>query len=162
MLTIRPTSLKDANTYVAKNHRHNVPTSGNKFSIACYDDERLCGVAICGRPIARLLDNGSTLEILRVCTDGTFNACSKLYGACCRIAKEMGYEKIITYTLESETGASLKASNFNLVAENVGGTTWNTPSRPREQVQITLFGEVQRYPTERKKRWEKMLKGKPH
>ena len=112
MLTIKPIHLKPANEYVRQYHRHNIPTVGGKFAVSCYDDNRLCGVAICGRPTARNADDGMTLEIYRNCTDGTYNACSKLYGVCVRIAKEMGYTRIITYILESENGASVRASNF--------------------------------------------------
>ncbi len=85
------------------------PACWGKFAVACYDGDRLCGVAICGRPVARYLDDGLTLEILRCCTDGTDNACSKLYGACCRIGFDMGYEGVVTYTLATEGGASLRA-----------------------------------------------------
>lgn len=113
MLSIKPITLKSANEFVKQYHRHNLPTVGCKFVIACYDNNRLCGVAICGRPTARNADDGKTLEIYRNCTDGTYNACSKLYGACIRISKEMGYEKVITYTLDSENGTSVLASNFS-------------------------------------------------
>ena len=158
MLEIRPIKLRDANAYVARNHRHNMPTNGHKFSIACYDGDRLCGVAIAGQPVARKLDDGLTIEIRRVCTDGTYNACSMLYGACSRCAREMGYKRIVTYTLESEGGASLKASGFSLVEKCAGGGTWDVPSRPREIAQITLFGEERKYPIEKKIRWEKRFK----
>ena len=121
MLEIRPITLKAANQYVAANHRHNMPTTGHKDSIACYDGDRLCGVAIAGRPVARRLDDGLTIEIMRVCTDGTRNACSILYGACSRCAKEMGYKRVITYTLMSESGASLKAAGFKQKCVNGGG-----------------------------------------
>lgn len=84
----------------------------------------IVGVAVCGRPVSRKLDDGFTVEINRLCTDGTYNACSLLYGACCRVAKEMGYKKIITYILESENGASLKASNF-VCEGRAGGKKWN-------------------------------------
>lgn len=127
MLKIKPLHLRQANEYVNKYHRHNLPTAGGKFAIGCYDDERLCGVAICGRPTARNADNGETLEIYRNCTDGTKNACSKLYGACVRIAKVMGYKKVITYILESENGASLKASNF--ICEGKAGLKRQTGAR---------------------------------
>lgn len=110
MLEIRPTHLKSACDYVKEHHRHNIPPVGGKFAVSCFEDERLCGVAICGRPISRHLDNGTTLEIYRNCTDGTKNAYTKLYGACIRIARNMGYKKVITYTLESENGASLRAA----------------------------------------------------
>ena len=128
-LEIRPIHLKQANEWVKQYHRHNIPTVGGKFSVSCYDGERLCGVAICGRPTARKSDDGFTLEIYRNCTDGTKNACSKLYGACLRIAKDMGYRRVITYTLESEHGASLKASNFIQEGE-AGGLAW-TGTRKR-------------------------------
>lgn len=129
MLQIRPIHLKAANEYIKQFHRHNLPTVGGKFAVAVYDDDRLCGVAVCGRPTARNADNGSTLEIYRVCTDGTKNACSKLYGACVRVAKEMGYAKIITYILESENGASVKASNF--VLEGKAGLIEQTGARQK-------------------------------
>ena len=131
MISIAPIHLKDAAVFVSKYHRHNIAPRGGKFAIACLDDGRLCGVAICGRPIARKLDDGGTLEIYRNCTDGTKNACSKLYGACVRIARDMGYAKVITYTLQSESGASLKAANFALEKENCGGKQW-TGTRKRD------------------------------
>ena len=121
LLKIRPCDLKTANEFVKNYHRHHKPTVGHKFSISCYDDDRLCGVAICGRPVSRHLDNGLILEVNRLCTDGTYNACSKLYSACKRIAKEMGYDKIITYILESENGASLIASGFVCEGSAGGG-----------------------------------------
>lgn len=104
MLTIGPIHLAPAQAFVKDYHRHSIPPVGGKFAVACYDDGRLCGVAICGRPVARRLDDGITLEIYRNCTDGTRNACSKLYGACQRIARDMGYKRVITYTLASENG----------------------------------------------------------
>lgn len=130
MLEIRPIHLAPAREYVREYHRHNIPPVGGKFAVSCYDDDRLCGVAICGRPTARRLDDGKTLEIYRNCTDGTRNACSKLYGACQRIAKDMGYVRVITYTLTSEDGASLKAANFKCSGE-AGGLAW-TGSRKRD------------------------------
>lgn len=142
-LQIWPIHLKAAGEFVKKYHRHNVPPVGGKFAVACYCGSSLCGVAICGRPVSRYLDDGKTLEIYRNCTDGTRNACSKLYGACIRIAREMGYRKVITYTLEHENGASLKASNFNL-SGSAGGTEW-TGSRKRSYYVS---------PKELKNRWE--------
>lgn len=131
-LQIFPCSLSEANAFVYVFHRHHKPTRGCKFCIGCYDKEagKIVGVAICGRPVSRYLDNGHILEINRLCTDGTTNACSKLYGACVRIAKEMGYDKVITYILESEDGASLKASNF--VCEGIAGGRMWTGKRARD------------------------------
>lgn len=161
MLTIKPLDLSKANAYVMEHHRHNGKVLIHRFSIGCYDGERLCGVAICGNPSARMLDDGETIEVKRVCTDGTRNACSILYGRCARIAKEMGYSRIITYILQSECGTSLRASGWQIEAENVGGGGWNRPSRPREVVTVNLFGEVeQHYPLEKKTRYYKQLKRK--
>lgn len=160
MLTIKPLDLKAANAYVLNNHRHNGKVLMHRFSIGCYEGDRLCGVAICGNPSARKLDDGATIEVKRVCTDGTKNACSILYGRCARIAKEMGYGRIITYILQSESGTSLRASGWEIEAENVGGgeNCWNVPSRPREVVSTNLFGEVvQHYPLERKTRYARVL-----
>ena len=122
-LEIVPITLRTANAFVTDYHRHHPAVTGCKFAIGCEDNGKLCGVAICGRPVSRYLDDGRTLEINRLCTDGTRNACSKLYSASVRIAKAMGYKKVITYILESESGASLKASNF-VCEGKAGGTHW--------------------------------------
>ena len=108
-MDFQPISLKLANEFVLANHRHNKPVAGHKFSIGLFDDERLIGVAICGRPVARMADDGLTLEVLRVCTDGTRNANSMLYSRVKRIAQVMGYQKVLTYTLTEESGSSLRA-----------------------------------------------------
>ena len=129
MLKIKPIHLTQAKAFVEKYHRHSIPPVGGKFAIACWNDDKICGVAICGRPVARHSDDGETLEIYRNCTDGTRNACSKLYGSCQRIARNMGYKRVITYTLASENGASLRAANFQNCGE-AGGTQW-TGSRKR-------------------------------
>ena len=141
-----------------RHHRHNGKVLIHRFSLAVYDNNRICGVAIVGNPSARKLDDGFTLEIHRCCTDGTRNACSILYGRCAQIAKLMGYKKIITYIISDENGASLRASNFVLEADNVGGGAngWNVPSRPRIVTEMTLFGEKPpKYPIGKKKRYVK-------
>src|SRR5437764_2402596 len=104
-----PLHLREANEFVARHDRHNLPTVGGKFALGAAQDGKLVGVAVAGRPVARRLDDGKTLEILRVATDGTPNACSFLYARCAKIARLMGYMKIITYSLEEESGASLRA-----------------------------------------------------
>ena len=142
-LVIVPLSLADANRYVAEHHRHSNPTTGHKFSIGAAIGERVVGVAICGRPVARGLDNGWTLEVLRVCSTGTQNVCSFLYGACWRAARALGYRKLVTYTLKSEPGVSLKASGWRIVGE-VKARSWDTPSRPR----------VDRHELQERFRWE--------
>lgn len=145
-MEIRPITFREASAFINANHRHHKATVGCKFCIALYDGEKLVGCAVCGRPVSRYYDNGLTCEINRLCTDGTYNACSMLYGACARVAKEMGYKKIITYILESENGASLKASNF--ICEGVaGGTKW-TGKRDKGQD----------IPAELKTRWSKELR----
>lgn len=131
MLKIRPCTFKFASDYINENHRHHSATIGCKFAISVYDGEKPVGVAVAGRPVSRHLDDGLTLEINRVCTDGTRNACSILYGACTRIARDMGYHKVITYILASEDGASVKAANFVCEGE-AGGTHW-TGSRDKGQ-----------------------------
>ena len=140
-LTIAPCTYQLAKAFVRDHHRHSLPPIGCKFCVAVVDDDVLHGVAICGRPISRHLDDGFTLEIVRVCTDGTPNACSMLYGACIRIAREMGYRDVYTYTLQSENGASVKASNFECEGE-AGGLHW-TGKRDRGQA----------LPKEMKTRW---------
>ena len=105
----QPISLKLANKFVAAYHRHNKPVAGHKFSIGLVLNEKLVGVAICGRPVARMADDGLTLEVLRVCTDGTRNANSMLYSRVKKIAQIMGYKKVLTYTLAEESGSSLSA-----------------------------------------------------
>ena len=147
MLELRPCDYATAREFVRLNHRHNKPPPGHKFSIACYDGDRLCGVVMVGRPIARHYDNGLTLEVNRCCTDGTRNACTMLYGAATRAAKALGYKKIVTYTLESEPGTSLKASNWTREGL-AGGRRW-TGSRYTEQMEMPI-GEM-------KVRWVKEL-----
>jgi len=147
-LTIRPTNFRDANAFIHKYHRHAYPVkAGFKFAICVVDEnEKVRGVAIAGNPIARMLDDGLTIEIRRNCTDGTPNACSMLYGACCRAAKAMGFRLAVTYTLQSENGTSLKASGFTPIAYVVE-RQWTSPSRFR--LERDLIGD--------KIRWEKKL-----
>ena len=155
-----PIELKDAQNYINKFHRHHQAAHRDKFRIAAMDDGEIIGVVQVGRPVSRILDDGHTLEVLRLCTTGEKNVCSFLYSRAARIAKEMGYTKIITYILESETGTSLKAAGWVLEADGVGGSDWNVPSRPREVVasQMSLFPEKQKYPVgEKKQRWVKLL-----
>ena len=130
MLDIVPVSLAEANEYVLEHHRHHRPVTGHKFSIGCTDGERIVGVAIVGRPVSRYLDDGWTLEVTRLCTDGTRNACSVLYAAAWRAARAMGYKKVITYILESENGASVKAAGYKCVGE-AGGLRWTGKRNPK-------------------------------
>ena len=122
--------MRNANIFIQTHHRHHGKVRGCKFCVAAVSDSDICGVAITGRPVARHLDDGVTAEVTRLSTNGTRNACSFLYAACARIARSMGYEKIITYILGSENGASLRASGWRCEGQR-GGGNWNVPSRPR-------------------------------
>ena len=128
-LRIVPCTLEQANDFVRRLHRHNKPVVGSKFCVGVTANA-LVGVAIVGRPVAPALDDGFTAEITRVCTDGTRNAASMLYGACRKAARAMGYDRIFTYTLPEEGGASLRAAGWTLLGER-GGGSWSRPSRPR-------------------------------
>jgi hypothetical protein len=130
-----PLHLREANEFVAQHHRHNLPAVGCKFAVGAAHDGKLVGVAITGRPVCRRLDDGKTLEVLRVATDGTANACSFLYSRCTRIARLMGYERVISYTLESEGVATLRAVGAKPTGplESHG---WGNPARPRKSQQV--------------------------
>lgn len=142
-MTLRPISVRQASAFVAAHHRHHDAPQGAKFALAAWHHERLVGVAMVGRPVSRRLDNGTTAEVIRVATDGTRNACSFLYAAAKRAAQAMGYLKVLTYTLEEEGGASLRAVGWNRVGE-AGGGSWSVPTRPR----------IDHHPTQQKIRWE--------
>lgn len=127
LLTI---SLAEANAYVSEHHRHHKPVVGHKFSLCAIISGKIVGVCIVGRPVARARDDGLTLEVTRLCTDGTKNACSFLYGAAARACFALGYQRIGTYVLASEGGTSLRASGWKLLGQR-GGGTWNRTGRPR-------------------------------
>jgi hypothetical protein len=131
-LTITPISFAEACAFVERHHRHHRPPVGHLFSIAVADDEATVrGVAIIGRPVARHLQDGTTVEVTRSATDGTEHANSCLYGAAWRAAKAMGYRRLITYTQDGESGASLRAAGYRVVAQRPARKGWDTPSRPR-------------------------------
>jgi len=130
MLQIVPIEFSEACAFIRTHHRHHRPPQGHKFSIGVAEGDKIVGVAVVGRPVARRLDNGWTLEVTRLCTDGTLNACSKLYSACWRATREMGYRELITYILDTEKGGSLRAAGWTCLGK-AGGMSWNVPSRPR-------------------------------
>lgn len=159
-LEIVPITLREANAYVAQHHRHHQPAAGCIVCVAVaarhdIGDARpggagygmhtdlVHGVAIVGRPVARMSDDGWTAEVTRCCTDGTRNACSMLYRAAWRAVRALGYRRLQTYTLPSEGGASLRGAGFRLIGE-AGGGSWSRASRPR----------VDTAPTQAKLRWE--------
>lgn len=129
-LEIVPIEFYEAVIFIEKYHRHHKPPQGHKFSIGVSCDEKVVGVAVIGRPVSRMLQDGWTLEVTRLATDGTPNACSILYAAAWRATRAMGYRKLITYILKSETGISLKAAGWQIVGE-AGGDSWNREARPR-------------------------------
>ena len=146
-MDIQPISLKTAQAFVKEYHRHNKPPVGHKFSVGLFVDGALVGVAVAGRPVARALDDGLTLEVTRTCTDGTRNANSKLYGAITRAATALGYRRCVTYTQCSETGASLRAAGWTPTTELKPRKGWDTPSRPREDIGSGGVGRI---------RWERV------
>jgi hypothetical protein len=142
-LDVVPVTITEAKALIAQLHRHHKPPVSGLFAVACSDGDAVRGVAVVGRPSARMLDDGWTAEVTRVATDGTKNACSILYGACWRAARALGWKKLVTYTLPEEGGASLRASNWRCVGE-AGGGSWSRSARPR----------VDMHPTQTKLRWE--------
>lgn len=136
---IIPLELNVANNFVEMYHRHNRRVAGHKFSLGLEEDGELIGVLIAGRPIARMLDNKRTIEILRVCVkEGHKNANSKLYGRAKQIAQLMGFEKIITYTLQNEKQSSLKAIGAKITGETKP-QLWNREKRHRENQAVYLM-----------------------
>lgn len=131
-LRLVPVTFEQACEFVGGWHRHNKPPVGHKFSIGAAAGDKLVGVAIVGRPVAANYDDGLTLEVIRTATDGTQNANSMLYGAAWRAAKALGYGRLITYTQADETGASLRAAGWRIIAERPARKGWDTPSRPRD------------------------------
>lgn len=142
-LEVVPIALDEANAFVLALHRHHDPVTGHKFSIAVHDGDKIRGVAIIGRPVARHRQDGFTLEVTRVCTDGAKNACSMLYGAARRATFALGYRRLGTYLLKGESGTSLKAAGWRLLGE-AGGGKWGRKERPR----------VDTHPTQKKMLWE--------
>lgn len=143
-LRVVPCDFDEACAFVAKHHRHHKPPVGHKFSLAVADEaDSVRAVCMVGRPVARHLDNGMTLELTRLASDGCPNACSCLYGAAWRAAKALGYGRLITYILSEEPGTTLKAAGWKCLGER-GGGSWSVPSRPR----------VDKHPLQKKLIWE--------
>lgn len=143
-LYIVPIFQDEAFKFIETHHRHHRKPVGSIFQVGLSDGENIVGVAVVGRPTARMLQDGFTAEVTRLCTDGTKNACSMLYSACWRAAKAIGYRRLITYILNTETGTSLHAAGWKLIGE-AGGGSWNKPSRPR----------VDKHPIQRKLLFER-------
>ena len=129
-LSIQPITFPEACEFVRRHHRHHLPPQGWRFGLAVNDGERVVGVVTVGRPVARMLDNGYTLELTRCCTDGSPHVASKLYAAAWRATRALGYRRLITYTLAEESGVSLKAAGWKVLYQTDGGS-WGRPNRPR-------------------------------
>jgi len=142
-LTLVSMTRAEAHEFVRAHHRHHKPSVGDVFCLGAERDGAIIGVAVVGRPVARMLNDGATLEVTRLCTDGTRNACSFLYGAAWRAARALGWKRLITYTLPEEGGASLRAAGWKLIGE-AGGGSWDRKSRAR----------VDTAPTQVKFKWE--------
>lgn len=134
-MIIVPINLKAANDFVTLHHRHNKKVTGCKFCIAAMFNDKIIGVAICGRPVSRHLDDGFTLEVNRVCTDGTKNATSFLYSKCKKVAMLLGYKKVITYTLQKESGSSLKAIGAIIDKNTEHVKQWNSTDKVKRNNQ---------------------------
>jgi hypothetical protein len=144
-LAVVPCGLDEANEFVRRHHRHHGAFQGHKFSLAVADPAGVVrGVAVVSRPTSRHLDDGLTLEVVRVATDGCPNACSCLYGACRRAAFALGYRKVITFVLDSEPGTTLRAAGWKCLGLAGDRRSWDRPSRPR----------VDTSPRQLKFRWE--------
>ena len=143
-----PATLAQANKMVSQLHRHHKPCVGHRFSLALSLDDKVVGVVICGRPVARMEDPYKVLEISRCCTDGTPNAISKLYPQVFRIAALMGFDRVQTYTLPEEGGASMRAVGMTLASTSPGGQWKHTDGKARRTDQ----------PTSPKSKWVKELK----
>ncbi len=142
-LSVVPLTLTEAHAFVRREHRHHRPAVGGLFAIGAAQDGEIVGCVVVGRPVARMSADGWTVEVTRLATDGSRNACSMLYRAAWRAARAMGYRRLVTYTLPEEGGASLRAAGFALIGER-GGGSWSRENRPR----------VDLHPTQTKLRWE--------
>ena len=152
-LSLSPVSLDEARAFVAAIHRHNDPPVGHKVSVGIRDQhDVLRGVGMMGRPVARNADDGRTLEIIRVATDGVRNGCSMLYGALVRVAWNLGYTRVLTYTLDDESGASLRASGWTADGISMGGQWKRSNGDPRALDRPVLFYPP-KMPTQAKQRW---------
>lgn len=153
-LRIVPLSFHQVCAYIAQHHRHHKPPRGGKSFLGVWNGSAIVGVAVLSRPNARSLDAASrgsfdgelTVEITRTCTDGAANANSKLYGACRQIAKASGYDRVITYTEEGESGASLRAAGFVLVKTLPPRANWANASQKLKHLRdATVREQVTRY-----------------
>lgn len=130
-IDLRPITRDEGDAFIRAHHRHHGVPVGALWRHAVHDDDGvLVGVAVVGRPVARALDDGLTVEVTRLCSDSHPNACSMLYGAARRCAEAKGYRRGLTYILASEDGGSVRGAGYRELWR-VKGRSWDTPSRPR-------------------------------
>jgi hypothetical protein len=142
-LSLKPLSMREANEHVARIHRHHDPVRGCKFAVgAVTADGTLAAVAIAGQPAAFANNDGWTLEITRLASDGTPNACSMLYGAARRAAAALGYRRLLTYTLATEPGISLRAAGWTAISTDSRPRTWDRPNRRRARHEHELVAKT--------------------
>jgi hypothetical protein len=159
-LKIGPCTITKAKEVVGKIHRHNIPSITAVFCVGLYEDDELLGVAMVGLPKSRFLMDGKTLEVTRVAVpEGLPNANSMMYGACARAAKALGWSRLVTYTLPTESGSSLKAAGWKADEKLAGGGSWqhHTLHAGNGETEDDLFGTHQRIPHGPKIRWWKEL-----
>jgi hypothetical protein len=148
-LVLTPITLREAAAFIDAKHRHHDPPRGCILCVGVSSVDlngeplEVVGVAVVGRPVSRMLQDGWTAEVTRVATDGSRNACSMLYGAAWRAARALGYRKLVTYTLAEEGGASLRGAGWKCLGE-AGGGSWSRVDRPR----------IDTHPTQTKMRWQ--------
>lgn len=143
-LVLVPLTQREAFQFIGRHHRHHRPPRGTILQIGAANEGKIVAVITIGRPVARNSDDGWTAEVTRMCSDGTKNACSFLYGAAWKAARAIGYKRLITYTLPEEGGGSLNAAGWRLVGQ-AGGGSWSRENRPR----------VDAHPTQIKLKWKK-------
>ncbi len=155
-LEVRPIALADARAFVLEHHAHSAPPVGWRFGAGIWNGEDLVGVVTVGRPVSRHIDQERVVEVTRLCVRRDLapalvrNACSQLYAWSAREAARRGFDVIMTYTLESEPGVTLKAAGWRRDILSRGGS-WNRPGRAREDAG----------PTEPKRRWIRILNERP-
>lgn len=146
-MTAKPLTLAQANTLISALHRHHKPVTGHRFSIGAVSRGRIVGAVVVGRPVARKTDQYTVAEVTRLVTDGTKNACSFLYAAAARAAREMGFVRVQTFILREESGDSLRAAGWRFE-----GLTDSAPQKWHSRT-----GRRSDQPSEPKQRWVKVL-----
>jgi hypothetical protein len=153
-MRLRPCELSEASAFITRLHRHHRKPVGHRFSLKAVEGDKTIGVVVVGRPVARHQQDGETVEITRLCTDGTRNACSFLIGAAKRAARALGYRRMISYTLDSEPGASWRAAGMEQAGMVTGGKGWSRDNDKRPVMPLFGVSKNDDHPLGDKRRWE--------